>query len=70
MLKKVVFVATRKPFAFAALIAATALSNCRPGRPTCHGVPSVRLMWTTQENAGCGLNLSSLRSRSKALVQR
>ena len=61
---------TLKPLALAARMAATALSKV-PSRLTDSSWRSRRpSMWTTQLNRGWGVNRSSLRSSSRALVHR
>ncbi len=68
--KKVVLVVTRKPACLAARIAATALSKT-PSRSTEASWRSRRpSMWMAQAKYGLGVNLSSLRSSSRAFVHR
>ena len=70
MLKNVVLVLTLKPLALAARMAATALSKV-PSRLTDSSWRSRRpSMCTTQLKRGWGVNRSSLRSSSRALVHR
>ena len=68
--KRVVLVVTRKPRLTASLIASTAMSKV-PSRQTAVSCSSLRpSMWTEKVKYVEGLKRSSLRLRSKALVQR